>query len=103
VLQKRSLLKQAEKLEGASPDAQKIFRQRKSAALQKKLFATRHSLSFRLGRSLALPIHSALILRPTLRSVFVPCPVSPAPLKLMRVDELWKMRYGFMGKTQIDG
>jgi hypothetical protein len=41
VLQKRSLLKQAEKLEGASPDAPKIFRQRKSAALQKKLFATR--------------------------------------------------------------
>ena len=44
VLQKRSLLKQSEKLEGESPDAQKIFRQRRSAALQKKLFATRHSL-----------------------------------------------------------
>ena len=81
----------------------KFFRQRRSAALQKKLFATRYSLSSRLGRSLALPFHSALILRPTPRSVFVPCTMSPAPLKLMRVDELWKMRYGFMGKTQIDG
>jgi hypothetical protein len=56
----------------------------------------------RLGRSLALPISSP-VPRPTPRSVFVPCPMSPAPLKLMRVDELWKMRYGFMGKTQIDG
>jgi hypothetical protein len=102
-LRKRSLLKQSEKLEGASPDAQKIFRQRKSAALQKKLFAFATRCRFWLGRSLALPFHSALILRPTLRSVFVPCPMSPAPLKLMRVDELWKMRYGFMGKTQIDG
>ena len=41
---------------------------------------------FWLGRSLALPFHSALILRPTLRSVFVPCPMSPAPLKLMSAE-----------------
>jgi hypothetical protein len=36
----------------------------------------------------------------------VPRPVlflSLAPLKSVRVDELRKMRYGFMGKTQIDG
>ena len=63
-------------------------------------FATR--CRFWLGRNLAFPILS-LVPRPTTRSVFVPCPMSPAPLKLMRVDELWKMRYGFMGKTQIDG
>ena len=69
-------------------------------------FATRCRFTsrcrFRLGRSLALPISSP-VPRPTPRSVFVPCPMSPAPLKSVRVDELWKMRYGFMGKTQIDG
>jgi hypothetical protein len=105
-LRKRSLLKQAEKLEGASPDAQKIFRQCKSAALQKKLFATRHSLLAAVsGSAGASPSHfippSSCVPRSVL--FFVPCPMSPAPLKLMRVDELWKMRYGFMGKTQIDG
>jgi hypothetical protein len=73
-LRKRSLLKQAEKLEGASPDAPKIFRQCKSAALQKKLFDFATRCRFWLGRSLALPFHSALILRPTLRSVFCPLP-----------------------------
>jgi hypothetical protein len=58
---------------------------------------------FWLGRSLALPFIPSPVPRPTPRSVFVPCPMSPAPLKSVRVDELRKMRYGFMGKTQIDG
>jgi hypothetical protein len=57
------------------------------------------------GSAGASPSHfippSSCVLRSVL--FFVPCPMSPAPLKLMRVDELWKMRYGFMGKTQIDG
>jgi hypothetical protein len=54
-LPKRSLLKQAEKLEGASPDAPKIFGSA-GALPSRKPLAIRYSLPFWLGRSLALPI-----------------------------------------------
>jgi hypothetical protein len=74
VLQKRSLLKQSEKLEGASPDAPKIFRQRRSAALQKKLFATRHSLfAVVLGSAGASPSQTRYSLLTTRHSQFNVC------------------------------
>ena len=65
--------------------------------------ATRHSLLavVSAGASPSRFRPPSRVLRPVL--FFVPCPMSPAPLKLVRVDELRKMRYGFMGKTQIDG
>ncbi len=64
--------------------------------------ATRYSLPF-LARQEPRPPN--FVPRPASHApfCFCPLPMSPAPLKLMRVDELWKMRYGFMGKTQIDG
>ncbi|MFA0747230.1 MAG: hypothetical protein EORIYHIE_001099 [Candidatus Fervidibacter sp.] len=52
-------------LEGTSPDVPKIFGSA-GALLSKKnysLFAIRYSLSFWLGRNLALPLHS--VPRPT--------------------------------------
>jgi len=59
---KRSMLPLSEKnLEGASPDAPKFSAVREHCPPEKpfatcySLIASRHSLSFQLGRSLALP------------------------------------------------
>ncbi|MFA0734645.1 MAG: hypothetical protein OGMRLDGQ_001145, partial [Candidatus Fervidibacter sp.] len=65
---RQSLLKQAEKLEGTSPDVPKIFGSAGALPSRKTIryspFATR--CRFRLGSSLALPIFLS----------HVPCPLS---------------------------
>jgi hypothetical protein len=96
----------------------KFFGSARALPSRKKLFATRYSLLAAVllvancqspfaavfGSAGASPSQfrpPSRVPRPVL--FFVPCPMSPAPLKSVRVDELRKMRYGFMGKTQIDG
>jgi hypothetical protein len=72
---------------------------RYSLPFYQSLIASRHSLPFSARQEPRPPIS----FRPHPASHAPFCFLSPAPLKLMRVDELRKMRYGFMGKTQIDG